>query len=135
MKVVIDTNIWISYLLGGLLKVLDERILAKEITVVVSEEMLKELSEVTSRPKFRNIFTHQRGKELFSLLDNYATIVFPKQKVNACRDKKDNFLLEAALEGKAQYLVTGDEDLLVLKTFHTTKILAPKKFEDILKSM
>jgi len=49
MKVVIDTNIWISYLLGSLLKVLDERILAKEIKVVVSEEMLRELSEVTSR--------------------------------------------------------------------------------------
>ena len=134
MRVVIDTNIWISYLLGSLLKILDERILAKEIKVVVSEEMLKELSEVTSRPKFRNVFTHQRKKELFSLLDSYASVVFPKQKVNACRDKKDNFLLEAALEGKVQYLVTGDEDLLVLKTFHRTKIIEPKKFEDILKS-
>ncbi len=52
MKVVIDTNIWVSYLLGSLLQDLDEEILSKEIKVVVSEEMLKELSEVSSRPKF-----------------------------------------------------------------------------------
>ena len=96
--------------------------------------MLKELSEVTSRPKFRHAFTHQRKKELFSLLDSYAIVVSPKQKVNACREKKDNFLLEIALEGKAKYLVTGDEDLLVLKTFYSTKIIEPKEFEDILKS-
>ena len=113
MKVVIDTNISMSYLLGSLLKVLEERILAKETKVVVSEEMLKELSEVTSRPKFRHAFTHQRKKELFSLLDSYAIVVSPKQKVNACRDKKDNFLLEVALEGKVKYLVTGDEDVFL----------------------
>jgi putative PIN family toxin of toxin-antitoxin system len=55
--------------------------------------MLKELSEVSSRPKFKNIFSAKRIKELFSLLDGYAIVVLPSQKVNACRDKKDNFLL------------------------------------------
>jgi putative PIN family toxin of toxin-antitoxin system len=131
MKVVIDTNIWISYLLGSLLQGMDEKILSKEIKVVVSEEMLKELSEVASRPKFKNILTVRRIKELFSLLDSYAIVVSPSQKVNACRDKKDNFLLEIALEGKADYLITGDEDLLVLDPFHNTKIVKPKDFEGI----
>jgi len=131
MKVVIDTNIWISYLLGSLLQGMDEKILSKEIKVVVSEEMLKELSEVASRPKFKNILTVRRIKELFSLLDSYAIVVSPSQKVNACRDKKDNFLLEIALEGKADYLITGDEDLLVLDSFHNTKIVKPKDFEGI----
>jgi len=131
MKVVIDTNIWISYLLGSLLQGMDEKILSKEIKVVVSEEMLKELSEVSSRPKFKNIFTAKRIKELFSLLDSYAIVVSPSQKVNVCRDGKDNFLLEVALEGEADYLVTGDEDLLVLDPFHNTKIVKPKDFEGI----
>ena len=131
MKVVIDTNIWISYLLGSLLQGMDEKILSKEIKVVVSEEMLKELSEVASRPKFKNILTVRRIKELFSLLDSYAIVVSPSQKVNACRDEKDNFLLEIALEGKADYLITGDEDLLVLDSFHNTKIVKPKDFEGI----
>ncbi len=131
MKVVIDTNIWISYLLGSLLQGMDEKILSKEIKVVVSDEMLKEISEVSSRPKFKNIFTAKRIKELFSLLDSYAIVVSPSQKVNVCRDGKDNFLLEVALEGETDYLVTGDEDLLVLDPFHNTKIVKPKDFEGI----
>lgn len=133
MKVVIDTNIWVSYLLGSLLQGIDEKILSKEIKVVVSDEMLKEMSEVSSRPKFKNIFTAKRIKELFSLIDSYAIVVSPSRKVNVCRDGKDNFLLEVALEGEADYLVTGDEDLLVLDPFHNTKIVKPKDFEGILK--
>jgi len=112
---------------------IDEKILSKEIKAVVSDEMLKELSEVLSRPRFRNIFTAERIKELFSLLDSYAIVVSPSQKVSACRDEKDNFLLEVALEGKADYLITGDEDLLVLNPFHNTKIVRAKDFEEILK--
>ena len=133
MKVVIDTNIWISYLLGGLLQRIDEKILSKEIKAVVSDETLKELSEVLSRPRFKNVFTAERIKELFSLLDSYAIVVSPSQKVSACRDEKDNFLLEVALEGEADYLITGDEDLLVLDAFHSTKIVRPKDFEEMLK--
>lgn len=133
MKVVIDTNIWISYLIGTLLHGLDERILSKEIKIVVSEEMLKELSEVVTRPKFKNIFTKKRIKALFSLLDNYAIVVSPTQKIVACRDGKDNFLLEVALEGKADYLVTGDNDLLVLNPFQNIKIVKPKDFEGVIK--
>jgi putative PIN family toxin of toxin-antitoxin system len=75
MRVVIDTNIWISYLIGSLLQEIDERIVLKEIKIVVSEELLKELAEVSSRPKFKNIFTSKRIKELFSLLDNYAIVI------------------------------------------------------------
>jgi len=133
MKVVIDTNIWISYLLGGLLQRIDEKIISKKVKVVVSDEMLKELSEVLSRPRFKNIFTVERIKELFSLFDSYAIVVSPSQKVSVCRDEKDNFLLEVALEGEADYLITGDEDLLVLNPFHNTKIVRPKDFEEILK--
>jgi len=133
MKVVIDTNIWVSYLLGGLLRRIDEKILSKELKALVSDEMLKELSEVLNRPRFRKIFTTERIKELFSLLDSYAIVVSPSQKVSICRDEKDNFLLEVALEGQADYLITGDEDLLSLNSFHKTKIVRPKDFEEVLK--
>jgi len=70
MKVVIDTNIWISYLLGGLLKDLDEKILSKEIKVVVSNEMLKELAEVSNCPKMKRIifFSKWQWKERQTIL-------------------------------------------------------------------
>lgn len=133
MKVVIDTNIWISYLLGGLLEGLDEKILSGKVKVIVSEEMLKELSEVSNRPKFKNIFTDERLKELFSLLDSYAIMVSPTRKVDICRDRKDNFLLEVAAEGKADYLITGDEDLIVLNKIDKTRIIKSRDFEKLLE--
>ena len=105
----------------------------KKIKIVVSDEMLKELSEVSSRPKFVNIFTANRVKELFALLDGYAIVVTPGQKIDVCRDKKDNFLLEAALEGNTVYLITADENLLVLNCFKKTKIISHKDFEEIWK--
>ena len=111
---------------------MDEKILSGKVKVIVSEEMLKELSEVSNRPKFNNIFTDERLKELFSLLDSYAIMVSPSHKFDLCRDFKDNFLLEAAAEGKADYLITGDEDLLILKKILKTKIIKPKEFEKLL---
>ena len=131
MKIVIDTNIWISYLLGSLLQGLDNKIISKEIKIVASSEMLKELAAVLARPKFKEIISYKQIKELFSLIDGYAVIVSPKQKVDVCRDKKDNFLLEVALEAKAEYLVTGDNDLLVLNNFRDIKIVKPKDFEEM----
>ncbi|MBI5465548.1 putative toxin-antitoxin system toxin component, PIN family, partial [Candidatus Gottesmanbacteria bacterium] len=64
----------------------------------------------------------------FKIIDQGAILVHPKSKVEICRHSKDNLLLEACLEGNADYLVTGDKDLLVLKTFKTTRILAPAQF-------
>ena len=132
MKVVIDTNIWISYLLGNLLNEIDELIISKKLKIIISEEMLKELSEVLQRPKFKSIFTYEKIKELFALLENYAMVVYPSKKVSACRDPKDNFLLEAAIAGGAEYIITGDNDLLVLDPFNDIKILNPKDFKDLL---
>lgn len=75
MKVVIDTNIWISYLLGNLLQDLDDKILSNEVKIIISRKMLQELGEVLHRPKFKGIFTYKQVKELFSLLENYALVI------------------------------------------------------------
>ena len=83
---------------------------------------------------FKTIFTTQRIKELLSLLDNYADLVSPTQRTDVCRDAKYNFLLEVALEGKVDYLVTGDDDLLVLESFHDIQIINPKHFRHVLRS-
>jgi uncharacterized protein len=68
MKIAVDTNIWISYLLGGLLQDIDKKIVLKEIKVVVSDEMLKELSEVSGRPKFKTILLPKESKNSFRFL-------------------------------------------------------------------
>lgn len=129
MKAVIDTNIWISYLLGGLLQELDKWILSGEIKLAVSDKMLKEFSEVVNRPKLKPLFQSERVKELFALLDNYAVVVSPTQRTEVCRDPKDNFLLEAALEGNVDCIITGDDDLLILDPFYGIRILTPADFK------
>ena len=66
--------------------------------------------------------------EIFEYMDQYGIIIKVKSKVNLCRDTKDNFWLELAKDSKADYLETGDKDLLIIVKFGKTKILTLKDF-------
>lgn len=129
-RIVIDTNVFISYLIGASFSQLDKHILSGKIKLLFSEELLNEFLEVTSRPKLKKYFS---PKDVFTLLDHIqgsGELIEVSSIVNICRDKKDNFLLALCMDGKADYLITGDQDLLVLKKFKKTSIV---KFSDFLK--
>lgn len=134
MKAVIDTNIWISFLIGRLLAGLDDYILDGLLEVVISDEQLEEISTVLKRPKFRQHFSADDIEEFLSLLYKSARIVEIHHTIRDCRDEKDNFLLETAIRGKADYIVTGDKDLLVLNPYRGKKIIGFKEFEGIIKT-
>lgn len=71
-------------------------------------------------------FKHFSEKEPIALLENiqeYAEFIDIKSSVNICRDSKDNFLLALCADGKADYLITGDEDLLIIKKYKKTSIM------------
>ena len=112
LKVILDTNLWISFLISKTLSKLDRHINQGNIRLIFSEESLTEFLEVSSRPKFEDHFSHSDTAELFEYMNHYGTIIDVKTKVNVCRDKKDNFWLELAKDSNADYLVTGDADLL-----------------------
>lgn len=133
IRVVIDTNIWISYLIGQALADLTDQILSERIKILFSEELLTELIEVLHRPKFKKYFTSESIQELIGLIDAKFEIIPITAQVNACRDEKDNFLLDLCISGNADYLVTGDADLLELHPFHQTAILDYRSFEKILE--
>ena len=133
MKAVIDTNIWISFLIGKLLAGLDDYILDGLLEVVISAEQLEEITTVLKRPKFRKHFSTDDIEEFLSLLYKSARIVEVHHTIIDCRDEKDNFILEAAIRGRADYIVTGDKDLLVLNPYRGKKIIGFKEFEDIIK--
>jgi len=57
-----------------------------------------------------------------AVLDNHAELITITSKIEECRDGKDNFLLSRAVDGKADYLLTGDKDLLELENIGATKI-------------
>jgi putative PIN family toxin of toxin-antitoxin system len=129
MRIVIDTNIWIHYLIRSSHKLLDSLITNPETEIVLSKELLDELLEVSTRKKFASFFTPVDAAELVMLLESRFPPLEVLSNVNACRDPKDNFLLALAKDGNVDYLITGDADLLVLKKFEMTTILSLTEFE------
>ena len=86
--------------------------------------------EVLSRPKFDRYITLERRRELIDNLVETIEFINVTEQINECRDPKDNKYLELAVSGKAQCIITGDEDLLVLHPFKQIDILSVQKFLD-----
>lgn len=132
-KVILDTNVWISHLISNRFIFLDELIENGRITLIFSEELIEEFIEVAARPKFKDFFTEKDIEKLIENFDFYGKMVKVTSHVEKCRDEKDNFLLNLAIDSNADYLVTGDNDLLVLGMIEKTKILKVKEMADIFR--
>ncbi|WP_207493100.1 putative toxin-antitoxin system toxin component, PIN family [Aridibaculum aurantiacum] len=122
-RVIIDTNLWISFLLTKDFSSLDKLIAEKTVTILFSEELIDEFLEVARRPKFKKYFSLADLRDLLQELSFCSKFVTVTSIVDACRDPKDNFLLSLAADGKATHLITGDKDLLALESFEETKIV------------
>ncbi len=122
-RVIFDTNLWISFLISKKLSFLDSYIENGDINLVFSEELMGEFIDVAFRPKFQKYFSKSDIEELLSLFDSYGEMVNVTSKVELCRDNKDNFLLDLAIDSNADFLVTGDSDLLVIKKINNTEII------------
>ena len=129
-KIVLDTNIFIYFLICNSFHKLDKKLKNNDIKLLFSEELLSEFLQVVSRPKFKKYFSDKDITNLLNDLHNYADLIEVYSQVNVCRDKKDNFLLALCVDGKADFLITGDQDLLDLKKFKKTSII---KISDYLK--
>jgi len=121
-KIIVDTNIWISFLIGKSLKSLQDHIDSQTVLIVTCNEQIQELTAVFKRPKIRKYFTPKQIGEFFELLDESSVNVVIKTKTDLCRDLKDNYLLSLAIDSHADFLITGDNDLLVLNSIETTRI-------------
>jgi len=131
LKVIIDTNIWISFLIGKKLTSMKDLILNDKVLLIYSNQLLLEIKLVTKREKIAKFFDKRKVDELIELLTVIGQIVEPTQEINICRDPKDNFLLSLASKAEADFIVTSDEDLLVLINYLDTKIINVKEFEKI----
>ena len=130
-KVVLDTNLIISALIfGGKPQQVYNLVLEKQIIGITSSILLAELTEVLTK-KFN--FELIRVEQLEKIIKKHFKMVNPKQTVKILQDIDDNRVLEAAMMGKCNYIVTGDKDLLTLKTFHQIKILTPDDFLRIIQ--
>ncbi|MBD0372590.1 MAG: putative toxin-antitoxin system toxin component, PIN family [Pyrinomonadaceae bacterium] len=129
LRFVFDTNVIVSAaLLAGSIprQAFDKAI--DEGRILISVPVLLELSEVLSRNKLNKyLLEEDRMRFLIALLKE-AELVEITEVITDCRDIKDNKFLELAVSGKADCIVSGDEDLLVLNPFRATPILTPKEF-------
>lgn len=130
-KIIVDTNIWISFLIGKNLKGLQEYIDSKTIIIVTCNEQIQELTEVFKKPKIKKYFTSEQIGEFFELLGESSLNIIIKTKTELCRDFKDNYLLSLAIDSNADFLITGDNDLLILTSIENTKIIKFIDFEKI----
>jgi putative PIN family toxin of toxin-antitoxin system len=129
-KVILDSNLWVSFLISKKLVSIDKLIENEKIRLIFSDELISEFIDVVSRPKFKKYFSKADIEEILDYFDQYGILVNVISDVKVCRDRKDNFLLNLSIDSKADYLITGDQDLLVLEKIEQTKIL---NFTDFLK--
>jgi len=122
-RVIIDTNLWISFLLNSDFSGVDSLIAGNFVTLLFSEELIAEFVEVAQRPRFRKYFLISDIQEVLIKVRTKAELVSVTSIIDIFLDPKDNFVLALAQDGNASHLLTGDKDLLVLKKFGSTSIL------------
>jgi hypothetical protein len=131
-KIVIDTNIWISFLITKDFSFLDKFIENGKLKLIFSKELYSEFLDVIERPKFKKYFHKSDIQRLTQIIDKFGILVEVTSQIEKCRDIKDDFLLNLVIDSNADFLVTGDLDLLEIKQINNTKILKIKKLEEIL---
>jgi uncharacterized protein len=135
MKVTLDTNVLVSALgwFGKPHEILD-RAISGEFELVISYDQFDELSRVLNYDKFG--FTEEEKDTFKSLLFEKATFVKPKHKITAVPDDpSDNIILECAVDGNADFIITGDPHLLDLVKYGSIFILKPRQFLSILNKI
>ena len=133
VRCVFDTNVIISALLFENSKPAQafQYALANG-EVLLSLDLLEELNEVLGRKKFNRYVTNEEREEFLETLIERAVLIEIVENIQECRDPKDDKVLELALNGEAQYIITGDRDLLVLNPFRNVRVIT---VEDFLKTI
>jgi hypothetical protein len=140
-SVVLDLNILISALIkrGSTSRRVVEAWVAGRYQLLFAVELLDDLRSVVERPRLRKYFSHEAGVRLITRIVESADFVVPQTTMALCRDPKDNILLDVAIAGEADYLVTGDGDLLddevlkrIMLTEHGVRVVRVTEFLSIL---
>ncbi len=127
MKIVIDTNVFVSAVFfGG--KPLDviRTVISKENEAYVSPEIWDEYADVIER--LGRKYPKNKRTDLLQQMLKIFKIVSPSHSVDICRDKDDNKFISCALESKCMFIVSGDDDLLSLKQVEDVRIVTAAEF-------
>lgn len=142
LLVLIDTNVWVSAFINrkGYPAKVKEKFIKREFEIIISPPLLKELSDVLRRPRIKDLckITDKEIELFIEILAGLGHKVYLSDDINLCRDYKDNMVLETAIKGDADYLVTRDDDIKRELTLieemkkHGIKVISVSKFLEIL---
>lgn len=133
MRAVLDTNVWLPAIFweGEARKVIKAGS-EKKIIFIVSEDIISEIVEVINREeKFQKFIQDkkQRAEDLTRTVLSGSTLIKIKSKIDLIKEHpQDNIILEAALDGKADYIVSYDNHILNMIEFRGKRILTPGEF-------
>lgn len=132
-RCVVDTNILISASLtqGAPFRVVEQ--LVKKNALVFSKETINELASRIMRPKFDRYISGENREVYLNNLILSADLVIIESRIQGCRDKDDDKFLETAVKGNAQFIISGDQDLLIMHPFQGVEIVTAQDFESRLE--
>ena len=126
-RVILDTNIFISAVLGGRVGAIIDEWKAGKFKLIVTDSIAREYLEVINRPKFK-----LPQAEIIAVSDyllQMGEFVTPSEEIHIIVvDPTDNKFLEAALAGQVNFIVSGDNHLLELKAFRDIPIITAREF-------
>ena len=128
MRIVIDSNIFVSsFFWGGNPRKIFDRVIDGLDELYITDEILKEILDVMSRKKFD--LELQKAIDYVNIIDQYSFKVVSKDNSeNISRDKDDNKIISCGINGKVDCIISGDNDLLILKEYSGIRIMSPKEY-------
>lgn len=136
IRAVVDTNVLISGTISphGVLRQIILAWHQEQFALLTSAKIITEVVQVLHYPRIQEKYQLSEDDILLTreTLLNDAHVLEDLYEVERSRDPEDDIFLACALEGRADYLVTGDPDLLEIKYYHGTQIVSPRQFLDIL---
>jgi uncharacterized protein len=140
IKIILDTNVLISALIfsGQPSIVLKKCFEDYNIQLYSSKAIYEEIKDKIENGRVDKIahkvkvfLTKENKTEFLDILKSQCHFYTPKKQFKTCRDPKDDMFLDLAIEVGADFIITGDKDLLEISSFYGTKILKPKEFLDL----
>lgn len=129
MRIVIDTNMLISAIFWtGEPKQLLNQVRHQKVTFITSENLLDELKEVLMRQDKPFKLSAGEAERIVTAMRNLAEIVRTHSQVTVCHDERDNKVIECAIDGKADCIISGDLHLLGVESYKGVKIMTVSDF-------
>ncbi|MBR2230420.1 MAG: putative toxin-antitoxin system toxin component, PIN family [Prevotella sp.] len=128
VRVVIDTNLCISMLIGKRTELLRQVFASPRYELAISEALIDEILLVAARPKLARYFDAEDVRDFVGFLQENAICFKVDSIPQRCRDPKDDFLLELAVVADADILLSGDADLTDMKQIGRCRIMTASEF-------